>query len=1150
MNVKHKWRGVTACVLGAALSFSLTAGATSLGDSNFEIDEDADFLSNDGGIDWDFAVGDGLVVATDLPTGSDDDSFKGGTKEDTVDPDTTFGSIPNNKSDLKHFGAYQETSNGRDYLHLFWTRVQDPSGTTLMDFEFNAGNFQHDPTSTGVQFPIREPGDVLVEYKLAQGGITPELFLYLWLEDAGDGVCEAGKYPCWGEQINLSAANIAIGSINTSIADGDGVLAPPPGIPNGTPVPIGDFDPYTFGEATIDLTALFPEGECVSFGSAHLKSRSSDSFTAQMKDFIAPIDVNISNCANINISKTDELGNTVNQAGAVFRLFYDDGDTPTVYDDADATNPDSRVQVLVAVPDTDPVEYELQDIEDCTTDGSGTCTWIDILAGEYCVVEVTPPDGHMLPEDPYYYSCGTVTADNDLDVSYVDPRIPGQIIVQKVDEDGTLLNGWSFALWTDDGGDPPAPETDLELSCVTGETEDGLCTIEGILPPEGEFFDTYCVVETNPLPDEYQDSDPQCGIVVELGDTGVDAIEVFFVNPRIPGAVNIQKEDEDGSLLNGWTFTLTKDVDGSPGDSTGLSCVTGAGEATDGVCTISGILPPEGETSATYCVVETNPLSDEYEDADGPQCGIVVGLGDTGENTPALNLTFVNPRIPGSVNIQKEDEDGTLLNGWIFTLWTDNGGAKGVDLGLSCETGAGEAADGVCTISGILPPEGETSATYCVVETNPLPDEYQGAADQCGIVVGLGDTGEDILALNRTFVNPRIPGSVNIQKEDEDGSLLNGWIFTLWTDNGGAKGVDLGLSCETGAGEAADGVCTISGILPPEGETSATYCVVETNPLPGQYEGAADQCGIVVGLGDTGEDIPALNRTFVNPRIPGSVNIQKEDDEGTLLNGWTFTLTNDVDGAPGASTGLSCVTGAGEAADGVCTISGILPPEGETTATYCVVETNPLPGQYQDAEGPQCGIVVGLGDTGENTPALNRTFVNPRLLGAIKITKTRKHAADGGGDQAHEGVTFTITGGNLAADGVDVVTDANGEACYEGLLVSSLEGIGDYTVTEDVPDGYVADAEEAKDVTVSLASECGDGNEATVSFSNTPLTNVTVSVDSQVVGGTASTIKCTDTDGNEYNGGTEADGDGSLTVYDLLPTDPTVTLICEITIDP
>ena len=142
-----------------------------------------------------------------------------------------------------------------------------------------------------------------------------------------------------------------------------------------------------------------------------------------------------------------------------------------------------------------------------------------------------------------------------------------------------------------------------------------------------------------------------------------------------------------------------------------------------------------------------------------------------------------------------------------------------------------------------------------------------------------------------------------------------------------------------------------------------------------------------------------------------------------------------------------------------------------------------------------------------------------------------------------QGVDFTIEGGILPSGGATVTTDANGEACLDGLTFD------DYTVTESVPSGYVSD-KTSDTVTVDAVSTCGDGNEATVAFHNTPKTDVTVSVDSQVDGGTASAIECTDADGNVYNGSTGNDGDGSLTVSDLLPTDPTVTLTCEVTIDP
>ena len=53
-------------------------------------------------------------------------------------PTVVDGSIPPNKSDLLTFGGYLETNPAGDrFLNIFWHRVQEPNGTTNMDFEFN-----------------------------------------------------------------------------------------------------------------------------------------------------------------------------------------------------------------------------------------------------------------------------------------------------------------------------------------------------------------------------------------------------------------------------------------------------------------------------------------------------------------------------------------------------------------------------------------------------------------------------------------------------------------------------------------------------------------------------------------------------------------------------------------------------------------------------------------------------------------------------------------------------------------------------------------------------------------------------------------------------------------------------------------------------
>ena len=83
---------------------------------------------------------------------------------------------------------------------------------------------------------------------------------------------------------------------------------------------------------------------------------------------------------------------------------------------------------------------------------------------------------------------------------------------------------------------------------------------------------------------------------------------------------------------------------------------------------------------------------------------------------------------------------------------------------------------------------------------------------------------------------------------------------------------------------------------------------------------------------------------------------------------------------------------------------------------------------------------IGIGDT------LDCTYNNRLQQGAILVTKTRKHAAEGPGDHPHAGVDFTV-------DGVTIATDANGQACFDGL------GFGSYTVHETTPAGYHGEAD-------------------------------------------------------------------------------------------
>lgn len=600
-------------------------GLNSLSGSDFEIDDDASLiLDGTGTMDWATVT---EARNSDAPSGTDDDSFAGGSKEDDACPGTTTGSIPNNKSDLKTFGVYEEAGSP-GFLHFFWSRVQEPNGTTLMDFELNQSS---EDCGNGLN-PVRTIGDLLLEYRIEQGGAQATIKIREW------------EGTVWGAALDLTEIGAATGTINhsdISDVDSDG---------------LGPHSPRTFGEASVDLSFIFDEASCTSFGSVFVKSRASDAFNSQLKDYIAPTAISINNCGKVTIRKV--------------------------------------------------------------TDPSGLTESFDYT--------------HNLQTDP--------------------------------------ASGTSFSL-------------------ADGESE----VFDNVLLGAG-----YTVTETS-LPSGF-DLD------------NIDCSASSGVTPTVNGA------------------TVTFDID---------------------------------------------------------------DVADT------VDCTYTN-KARGTIIVEKITGDGS--------------------------------------------------------------------------------------------------GSF-----DFTSSSLTPSAFSLTTSGAGVAGKD-----------------------------SRTF----GDLIPGSY--------------DVAETVPA---------------------------GWNLQSASCDDGSSPASISLEA---------------------GETVTC---------------------------------------TFVNQRQTGAIRILKTRKHAGAGPGDHPHPGVTFLISGGDLAVP-VPVVTDASGNACVDGRVLSAF--VGDYTVTETVPTGYVADGDVAKTVTVTAEASCPSGD--LVTFGNTPLTNITVAVDSIIDGGTASTITCTGVSPATTGPG----GDGSLTLTNLLPG----TYTCTVVVDP
>ena len=138
--LRQKYRGVRlgltlAIIATAVLTVALVSpGLANLPGSTFESNDGNLVVNTAGNTDWTNAPN--RVRGDDLASGTSDNAFGQGTKEDDANVSVVTGSIPPNKSDLTRFYVGSEFASGSNFLYLAWER-SNVLGSANMDFEIN-----------------------------------------------------------------------------------------------------------------------------------------------------------------------------------------------------------------------------------------------------------------------------------------------------------------------------------------------------------------------------------------------------------------------------------------------------------------------------------------------------------------------------------------------------------------------------------------------------------------------------------------------------------------------------------------------------------------------------------------------------------------------------------------------------------------------------------------------------------------------------------------------------------------------------------------------------------------------------------------------------------------------------------------------------
>jgi len=374
----------------------------------------------------------------------------------------------------------------------------------------------------------------------------------------------------------------------------------------------GALAPRTFGEAQLDLRLIFKSDKCTSFGAAMLKSRSSDQFNSQPKDFIRPTSINLTNCGKVVIRKVTD-------------------------------------------PASDPATVQFGYTKSFGTDPASANTFVlghgqskeftNVLFGSsYTVDETTLQTGW----DFVNVNCGASTgvtpsingslvtfaidADTDvLDCTYTN-RARGTIIVEKITDDGTGSFDFTSTTLT------PSPFT-LTTTAAGAAGKDSE-TFANLSP------NTYDVAETVPagwnlVSSSCSDGSAPASISLSAGET----VTCTFHDARERGALQILKNSTKGGAVSqaGAVFSYggTSVTDNGAGDE----------DPAVGVVCVSGLLVGD------YVVDETAPPPGYGDAPGGAQTVTVVDGTNCTANRPTTSAvaTFTNAPV---ADIQVNFRDG------------------------------------------------------------------------------------------------------------------------------------------------------------------------------------------------------------------------------------------------------------------------------------------------------------------------------------------------------------------------------------------------------------------------------------------------------------------------------------------------------------
>ena len=395
-------------ILSATISLAAPAAAQAAingfegGDGN----QDADCSA--ASTDWRCLTEDQVLVGADA-SGPTDDAFDGGSKETEPGAWSFKSASVHDKADIVGTWSTVGGADQRSFLEFAFHRTDD-TGTTYLGIELNQSR-QTWTNDAGATIPCREDGDVLVSYEVSN---PPTVRVYGWT-GTGPAACPDGAIGTW-DPVSVGPSGFEAAMNYSSPVEN--FLRP-----GSTTFATG-----TFGETAIDLRSVADavqfDAPCEYFRQVSVKSRSSDTITASLNDWVAPSEISARACET-------PTGDTTPP------------DPPLITSPVSGTTQTTDEVVLVgtAEPNSTVTVYDgpaAVGFANTDADGNWTLTLVDVAEGAHVyTAEATDAAGNTSPRSNFVI----ITIDLPDPVPPLPPTLSGSAAGTTVTLTGTAAPG-------------------------------------------------------------------------------------------------------------------------------------------------------------------------------------------------------------------------------------------------------------------------------------------------------------------------------------------------------------------------------------------------------------------------------------------------------------------------------------------------------------------------------------------------------------------------------------------------------------------------------------------------------------------------------------------------------------------------------------